>query len=77
MKLVTLMQWAEANLTPPLPSKGALYSAAQNYQFHPPAEKKFGRWRVPENAILAGNNIHVRKDDPPELLRILNDGKTT
>ncbi|MGE9550456.1 excisionase [Erwinia amylovora] len=77
MKLVTLKQWAELNLEPPLPGNGSLYCAAQNKLFHPPAKKQFGRWRVASDAVLVDRELVTRKDDPPDLLRILNDGKTT
>lgn len=77
MKMVTLHRWAELNLEPPLPGKNSLYCAAKNKRFQPPATKCFGRWRVPSDAVLVERENLSRKDDPPELIRILNDGKAT
>ncbi|MBD8129179.1 excisionase [Pantoea agglomerans] len=76
MKRITLKRWAELNYEPPLPSINSLYIAAQNKRFNPPAEKEFGYWRVWENAVLNKPRTRTRESDPPELLRILNDGKT-
>lgn len=75
MQKVTLLEWARIRYKSRVPNINSLYSAAQNNRFHPPAEKEFGMWRVRPDAILINRNVKTRCDDPPELLRILNDGK--
>jgi hypothetical protein len=71
---LTLSEWAAEHYTHP-PAMASLYSYAKSGRFCPPAKKEFGMWRVLPNAILVDTEIKQRKDDPPELLRILTDGQ--
>lgn len=75
VKKVSLQEWAEDRYTKP-PSLTSLRCAAQNGLFNPPAKIEFGQWRVFPNAELVERNIKIRKDDPPELVRIFQDGQT-
>lgn len=75
VKKISLREWADTHYTDP-PKLASLRCAAKSGRFNPPAKIEFGMWRVYPHAELVERDVKIHKDDPPELVRVFQDGQT-